>query len=386
MIILSIIGADIHQYDLNMQDLLREQLEDIATNLEIKDGLTIVHPRYRTLEFPPSLKAQIQTLSSDLQTKYLAWQLRSFLYGVYYNGSWRLELEPILLQRGYANDTVDRSNIIGADWENNTFLGMDAQFFDRLKTANHGVGFYDPDWQIIGEEDDGILKIKKNELSLYIDRNSYLQPTQIDAPVGSIVSVKMPHNLIQNGFYIAVSNFGSFNNSLAPIDSQIIRFYFNITADGAIALMEALTVALNLAEVPFNFKVLYNPTDYNRYDPGVLYIQRSYYSIVHRILEKIYPQHQAHFKSPIPLFTKQIAPGLAIAEEPDRKFGEAESFGLNRCQIVANALIQATKEGNPTPESKLAAIFRGFDKMGISLEYPFLNADAVDIYSALNLS
>jgi hypothetical protein len=361
-----------------MQHLLREQLEDIATNLEIKDGLTIAHPRYRSLEFPPSLKAQIQTLSPDLQTKYLSWQLRSFLYGVYYNGSWRLELESI--------DTVDRSKIARAEWENNSFLGMDAQFFDRLKTANHGVGFYDPDWQIIGAEDDGTLKIEKNELSLYIDRNSYLQPTELDAPVGSIVSVKMPHNLIQNGFYIAVSNLGSFNRSLSPTDRQIIRFYFNITADGAIALMAALTVELNLAQVPFNFKVLYNPTDYNRYDPGVLYIQRSYYSIVHQILEKIYPQHQAHFNSAIPLFTKQIAPGLAIAEEPDRKFGEAESFGLNRCQIVANALIQATKESNPTPETKLAAIVQGFDKMGISLESPFLNADGVDIYSVLNLS
>jgi hypothetical protein len=369
-----------------MQNLLREQLEDIATNLEIKDGLTIVHAQDRSLEFPPELKAQIQTLSPDLQIKYLSWQLRSFLYEFYYNGSWRSRLESILLQRRYANDPVDRSKIVAADWENNTFLGMDAQFYDRLKTANHGVGFYDPDWQIIGEEDDGTLKIKKNELSLYIDRHHYLQLTEIDAPVGSRVSVKMPHNLIQNGFYIAVSNLGSFNKSLAPADRQIVRFYFNITADGAIALMEALTVELNLAKIPFNFKVLYNPNDYHRYDPGVLYIQRSYYSIVHLILEKIYPQHQEHFKSEIPLFTKQIAPGLAIAEEPDRKFGEAESFGLNRCQIVANALIQATNEGDSTPETKLAAIVRNFEKMGISLEYPFLNADAVDIYSVLNLS
>jgi hypothetical protein len=263
---------------------------------------------------------------------------------------------------------------------------MDAQFYERLNTANHGVGFYDSDWQIVSEEDDGTLKINKHELSLYIDRKSYLQLTEIDAPVGSFVSVKMPHNLIQNGFYIAVSNRGSFDRSLSPADSQIVRFYFNITADGAIALMKNLTIELNRATVPFNFKVLYNPTDYNRYDPGVLYIQRSYYPIVHLILEKIYPQHQEHFRAAIPLFTKQIAPGLAIAEEPDRKFGEAESFGLNRCQIVANALIEANNEGNFTPETKLAAIVQNFDKMGINLEYPFLNADAVDIYSGLNLS
>jgi HopA1 effector protein family len=361
-----------------MHHLLRTQLEDIATNLEIKDGFTIAHPRYRSLELPPELRAKIQSLSPDLQHKYLAWQLQSFLYGVYYNGSWQSILA--------SSDAIDGANITKTDWENNSFLGMDAQFYDRLNTANRGVGFYDPDWQIMSQEDDGILKINKNELSLYIDRNSYLQPTEINATVGSRVSVKMPHNLIQNGFYVAVSNRGSFDRSLAPVDSQIVRFYFNITADGAVALMEALTVELNQANVPFNFKVLYNPTDYNRYDPGVLYIQRSYYQIVHLILERIYPQQQAYFRSAIPLFTKQIAPGLAIAEEPDRKFGEAESFGLNRCQIVANALIQANNQDDPTPANKLAAIVQNFDKMGINLEYPFLNSDAVDIYSVLKLT
>jgi HopA1 effector protein family len=362
-----------------MHHLLREQLEDIATNLEIKDGFTIAHPRYRSLELPPELRARIETLSPDLQHKYLAWQLQSFLYGVYYNGSWQS-----ILASSDAN--IDGANIAKADWENNSFLGMDAQFYDRLNTANHGVGFYDPDWQIMSQEDDGILKINKNELSLYIDRNSYLQPTEINAPVGSHVSVKMPHNLIQNGFYIAVSNRGSFDRSLIPADGQIVRFYFNISPDGAIALMKALTVELNQANVPFNFKVLYNPADYNRYDPCVLYIQRGYYRIVHLILERIYSQQREYFRSAIPLFTKQIAPGLAIAEEPDRKFGEAESFGLNRCQIVANALIQANNQDDPTPETKLAAIVQNFGKMGINLEYPFLNSDAVDIYSVLKLT
>lgn len=368
-----------------MHHLLRKQLEDIATNLEIKDGFTIAHPRYRSLELPPELRAKIETLSPDLQAKYLAWQLQSFLYGVYYNGSWQSILASSDAMDGFSQGEAMPTNIVKANWENNSFLGMDAQFYDRLNTANHGVGFYDPDWQIISQEDDGILKINKNELSLYIDRNSYLQPTEISAPVGSHVSVKMPHNLIQNGFYIAVGNRGSFDRSLASADSQIVRFYFNITADGAIALMETLTVELNQANIPFNFKVLYNPADYNRYDPGVLYIQRSYYQTVHLILEKIYPQQQEYFRSAIPLFTKQIAPGLAIAEEPDRKFGEAESFGSNRCQIVANALIQANNQEDPTPETKLAAIVQNFGKMGIDLEYPFLNADAVDIYSVLNL-
>jgi HopA1 effector protein family len=365
-----------------MDHFIRKQLEDIATNLEIRDGLTISHPGYRSLEFPVELKAQIKTLSPELQAKYLSWQLRSFLYGVYYNGSWRSQLALM----NNAQAPADRDNLATADWENNTFLGMDAQFYDRLKTANYGIGFYDPGWEIIEEENDGTLKIYKNELSLYIDREPYLQPTEINAIIGSVVSVKMPNNLLQNGFYIAVSDRGSYDRLLSAPDNQIVRCYFNITADGAIAIMAALTTELNIAQIPFNFKVLYNPTDYNRYDPGVLYIQRRYYPVVHTLLQQIYPQCQQYFKPEIPLFTKQIAPGLAIAEEPNQKFGESESFGLNRCQIVANALIQATKVGNTSPEAKLATIMGDFAAMGISLEYPFLNANSVDTYPGLNLS
>jgi hypothetical protein len=360
-----------------MQELLRENLEDIANNLEIRDGLTISHPHYRSIDLPPELKLRLQSLSPELQAKYLSWQLRSFLYAVYYNGSRKSNL---------AATETSQEQIHYLDWENNTFLGMDAQFYDLIDTANYGLGFYDPGWQIIREEDDGILKIYKHELSLYIDRNRYLQPLEINAPVGSLVSVKMPHNLIQNGFYLAVSDWGGLDRSLSLADSQIVRFYFNITADGSIALMGAITTALNLAKVPFHFKVLYHPADYNRYDPGVLYIQRGYYAIVHLLLQNIYPQYQQYFRSKIPLFTKQLAPGLAIAEEPDQKFGESESFGLNRCQIITNALIDAYKQDMFSPQAKLTAIFQGFEKMGISLEYPFLNSNSVDIYPVLELT
>jgi HopA1 effector protein family len=363
-----------------MDRLVQTQLADIANNLEIKDGLTILHPHYRSIDLPLELKTRLKCLSPELQEKYLSGQLRDFLYAVYYNGSWKSNLAVI---DPSPEQLTQPRNL--PDWENNTFLGMDAQFYDQIDRANCGGGFYDPGWQIISEEDDGILKISKYELSLYIDRAYYLQPSEHHALVGSIVSVKMPHNLIQNGFYIAVSNAGGLDRSLAVVDSSIVRVYFNITADGAIALMSAMTTGLNLAKVPFHFKVLYNPTDYNRYDPGVLYIQRGHYPTVHLLLQNIYPQYQQYFRSQIPLFTKQIAPGLAIAEEPDRKFGESESFGLNRCQIVANALIEVSKQNCANPQAKLTAIFSGFQKMGISLEYPFLNANSVDIYSALEL-
>jgi len=38
---------------------------------------------------------------------------------------------------------------------------------------------------------------------------------------------------------------------------------------------------------------------------------------------------------------KLLAPGLALAEEPNQKFTAQESFGMNRCQIITNGFLEA---------------------------------------------
>ena len=149
--------------------------------------------------------------------------------------------------------------------------------------------------------------------------------------------------------------------------------------------MDSLTQQLNEAVIPFSFKALYNPSDYDRYDAAVLYFAKSDYPVVGSVLQTVYRQHQAEFQSAIPLFTKLIAPGLAIAEEPDQKFAEQESFGMNRCQIVANGLLEAWQQGQDRPEQRLASIVQHFALMGIEMQRPYLNANSEDIYTVLSL-
>ena len=103
--------------------------------------------------------------------------------------------------------------------------------------------------------------------------------------------------------------------------------------------MRNLTQQLNAISIGFRFKVLYNPGDYKRYDSGVLYFDKRDYQAVGEVLQLVY--QQSDFKSEVPLFTMQLLPGLGLAEEPDQKFGVHESFGMNRCQIVANGLLEA---------------------------------------------
>ena len=156
----------------------------------------------------------------------------------------------------------------------------------------------------------------------------------------------MPKNLIQNGFYLAVSN-------TEPESKQnMVRVYFNFTPEGAVTVMHRLTQTLNDIPIFFHFKVLYNPAEYDRHDSGVLYIEK---------------------------------PNYGLAEEPDSKFAQQESFGMNRCRIVANGLLQAWLEGDNSPEARIKAIHEQFSHLGIDLERPYLNADSEDIYRLLKI-
>ncbi|NEO67464.1 MAG: hypothetical protein F6J98_46805, partial [Moorea sp. SIO4G2] len=98
-----------------------------------------------------------------------------------------------------------------------------------------------------------------------------------------------------------------------------------------------------------------------------------------------YTAHQSHVKQEVPLFTKFLAPGLGLAEEPDQKFADQESFGMNRCQIVANGLLEAHYKGDDSPEARVAAILQEFSLLEIELQQCYLNAKSEDIYTPLEL-
>jgi hypothetical protein len=353
----------------NSSNQLQTVLEDIVNQVEIGSDFSVRHPGYKPLELAPKAVTRFQKIPEEMQQKYLSLQLRSFLYGIYYSGSMRQAL---------ALDAEE--NNLALDLENNTVLGVDLEFYNRIHTSNNGQGYFEPGWSILKEEEDGSLVVLKGGLKLHIERDQHLQPTEQDAEIGDTVAIKMPKNCMQNGFYVSVGNARA---NLHKDESGLVRIYFNLTPDGAVAVMGSLTRLLNEQNIPFDFKVLYNPQDYQRHDSGVLYFDKSSYQLVHQVLQQIYQEHQSHFKVEVPLFTLQLAPGLALAEEPNQKFAERESFGMNRCQIVANGLLELVDRGSNSFTERMTAILAQFSTAGISLEKPYLNSDSSDIYEAI---
>ena len=349
----------------NQSNRLRAVLEDIVYNLEIRADFSIVHPGYK-LELPEEAISRFQKMPEQIQQKYLSLRLRSFLYSIYY-GSMR------------QSSALNGEDDLPLDLENNGVLGVDLEFYNRIHESNSGRGYFEPGWIILKEESDGSLAVTKDGLKLHIERNEHLQIEEQDAVVGDVVAIKMPKNRVQNGFYVSV---GDARVKLHQNKSVFVRIYFNLTSNGAVEVMGSLTQQLNDRDIPFDFKVLYNPQDYQRNDSGVLYFSKSNYGQVHRILQQVYQEHQSDFKAGVPLFTLQLAPGLALAEEPGNEFAERENFGMNRCQIIADGLLEAWYQQKNSPNDKMQCIFKQFSLAGIDLNQTYLNADSENIYQA----
>ncbi|MEA5552449.1 T3SS effector HopA1 family protein [Anabaena cylindrica UHCC 0172] len=351
---------------------LLDILQDMVHKIDIKSNFYIHHADYKPLELPTEVVGRFQKMPVEMQQKYLSLQLRSFLYGIYYNGS----MQSALALDGEANG-------LPLDLENNTVLGIDMGFYEQLHESNCGEGYFDPGWVVIREETDGSVAVTKGGLRLHIQRDKHLQDFEKAAVVGDVVAILLPKNRVQNGFYMAVSNQGFSHGRKTEHHPVTVRIYFNIIPEGTSLVMKSLTKRLNELDISFSFKVLYNPKDYGRHDSGVLYFDKIDYVRVREVLQVVYRENKAYFQSEVPLFTMQIAPGLGLAEEPDTKFAAQESFGMNRCQIVANGLLEAWYQGDNSPENRMQLILGQFSLLGIDIERTYLNANSEDIYIPL---
>jgi hypothetical protein len=354
---------------------LLNSLVDIANNIRIEPNFCIRHPDYQPFALPVKVADRFQQNSAALQHKYLTLLLRNFLHGIYYNGS---------LQTTLAVNADPASDLPYQNLENNSLLEIDWEFYEQLHINNHGKGYFDPGWQVLRREPDGSVAVTKGGLTLYVERDCHLEPAIKSVKVGGLVAIWMPKNRLQNSFYIAVSNVGQEQLGYRDTDLGIGRIYFNLTPSGAIALMNKLTQQLNDAAIPFSFQVPYNRSVYRRYDSGILYFERHNYTVIREILQGIYTEHQSYFHKKIPLFTKFLAPGISVAEQPSQKFARTESFGMNRCQIVANALLEAWQNDKHSPEERISTIHEHFTRLGIDLHRPYLNPSSEDIYQPLN--
>lgn len=346
---------------------LQQVLTEIVEKITIDQDFTISHPDYPALSTNPDTTSKLRQLSVELQTKYLVTQVQNYLHDLYFTHR--------LISHQAAADQQAQTI------KNNLIDGIDINFYPQLQQSNTSSGYFDPGWHILATTDRDELIVVKDGLQLHIDPRQHLAPEFYQAPPGAIVPIYLPHNLVGQDTYIVVANAGS------PSSLQSIQIYFNFTPDAAIKISRQLTTELNRLGIPFEFAILHDPAAFYRWDTGTLSLDRDDYPTIQPVLADIYDLHQAAFSPQIPLFSKQLAPGLGLVEVPI----DSDCFGWHRCQLLATGLVAAVdypryatrEQGQTSAAEKLNSIRQEFTNAGIDLSQAYLNPAAIDCYPYL---
>lgn len=325
--------------------------------IEAATRATVIHSRAMFSWFGkrcPLLSANLmRALPSETAREFLISKLQDHLYQNFYC-------------RGMASSTK---------WELSEIRGfaLKAPYVAELSKANKGTGYWSSGWQVRSMKASKIL-VSQDELLLWVDPANTFPATDETLTPGSYISIRFPKEFpdLSPGFYLAAANV-----ELKHADwLQSVRLYWNVTPAGGVQLMRMLTTELNRMELPFRLKVQRDFSPFPRCDTAVLYIRKDDYSRIHDVLRDVYAELDGELRSGTPVFTKALAPGLGLAEEPLR----GTSFGLDRCRVLAEGLVTAYDDGRRKIDEQVQAVCNRFALAKVSVAEPFLNEGSVDIY------
>jgi hypothetical protein len=259
-------------------------------------------------------------------------------------------------------------------------IAVDPEFAQRLGRANTSREHWDKGWVIHNVGANGQVFVWKGDRERAAMPGFYISEASVGmAPqIGGSVSIRALRDTFdaQPGYYFV---FGETLDELAD-QLSLVRFYFHCGAEGAILLVDGLTSALNRFQVPFQLKTLTAPTLYDRTDAAVLYIGARYFRITTMIVAQV--RATVPLESNVPLFTKRLWPGVGAAVDP----GSGESFGMHRCRLVAEGIVDAWRAGNQDVPTRLATIATRFAAVGLDLTRPWLGAGNVDLFKFIEPS
>lgn len=253
----------------------------------------------------------------------------------------------------------------------------DPQFPLRLSAANRGRDRWDAGWKIYQTGSNGQIYISKGERQRAALPGEYITNAAPGAPpqIGNYATLIVPHesHAVQPSFYFLFSE--------TPTDvwdeHDLIRFYFHSTPQMVESLIEQLTLELNRYSIPYRMKTLNDSALYTRTDATVLYCAKRYFDVVYRLLLFLPEEIRLQLMPSVPLFAKPLLPGVGLAEDPRT----GESFGMHRCRLVSEGIVDAWLLGQQSIAARFRAVKTRFAMNGMHLEKPYLNPGSIDRFT-----
>jgi hypothetical protein len=254
--------------------------------------------------------------------------------------TWRLYID--FYAQGRAVPSVDRRLTPAARGRADLRAALDA--------ANAGRGCREPGWRVLSRGADAVT-IARDGITIRVP------PQRLDGDC-----LVLPKGLPWRspGHYLALGDRG-----VGP-DEPLRRLYWNLTPAGAAPAMAALTSRLNAEGVPFSLKMLDDSSAFTRCDAGVLYVCAADGGRVRGLALEAARALAGDRKDAVPALTRRLAPGLSEADDP----GD-ESFGVDRCRLIAEGAADAWVDGVTDAGGRLARVEARFAARGLSLDAPY---------------
>jgi HopA1 effector protein family len=145
----------------------------------------------------------------------------------------------------------------------------------------------------------------------------------------------------------------------------LVRLYWSVPAAKVCRLVEGLTAALDPGQ-PYALKCPLDLDRCRRPDAVVLYLPGATWDELRAGLAAGYRRVRQWLRPRVPALTRQLAPGLGLAEDP----GD-DSFGAHRCRIVAEGLATARHAGVSDPDALCDAAVAALGRHGVRAEAPY---------------
>ncbi len=251
---------------------------------------------------------------------------------------------------------------------------IDAEEVEILARANQSRERWEDDWRVVDSARNGQVISKRGATMRMLAPGEFvnLSGSGMVLASGALLRVYVPREsrTVQPGYYFA---FGETSPDSSD-EFSVVRFYWNISADGIAELLRLISAELNRWQVPFRFKTGSSRAMLTRRDSAVLYTPRRYAHLTFELISEIHRRVRSLLREDVPLFTLRLGPGLAFAEDP----GTQESFGMSRCRMLACAIWLAYQKSAQHPHERLSILEQHFRSEGISLGQPWLNAGSAN--------
>lgn len=193
----------------------------------------------------------------------------------------------------------------------------------------------------------------------------WVESAHVEESADGFARVRSVREIFNPGWYFF---FGT--ERLDARAKNIVRVYWNLSAQGAVPFVRTLSTEFDAVGVPFDAKVLDDPQAFTRADAGVLYLDVDTWDDAAPAIGSAHRRLRPYLRRGVPLLTFPAAEGLGIAEDPGIK---GESFGMHRSRIIAEGIWAAFDTGRSDPDACRESVREAFRAHGISERAPYLN-------------